>query len=146
MVNPTFIRMKPVYKKALNILKKKLKNSEVAKVFDVVSEKCNKTIKKLSEEGSPLDEDLAKILGLIQGLLILKKKKISRKKKILYSLIIASLIVLAGVAAVKIYDQVKNDEDAKKNIKKFLKKLDLENLASNPMVQKIRRKIRESVE
>lgn len=134
-----------MYKKALKFLKKRLKNSELYTFCMSLAEKCSSAAEKISKEGA-IDEDLAKILGLIQGLAILKRKKSGRKKRIIYSLIIASLLILAATAAVRVYEEVKDDKDAKNRIKKFFKKINIEKIMKKPLLAEIRRKIKESVE
>lgn len=136
--------MKNGYEKAIKVLKSKIKDTNIIKQCENFAEKFSNAAKKIVKTGD-INIDLAKIIGLLQGLQIFKKNG-SKKKRIIYSLTIASLIVIATSLAVKVYEEVKGEEALKKKIKLFVKSLNIESAMNNPIVKKIKDEVKEVFE
>ena len=109
-------------------------------------DKCDQVLKRVVKKGSKMNVDLSKILGLVQGLRIVRSRKDTRLKKLVIALIIASLTALALGLTIKSYAKIRKGRTAEEKIKIFIKSLKLDKLKDNPTISKIKNEIKSLME
>ncbi|MBN1923785.1 MAG: hypothetical protein JW791_03425 [Nanoarchaeota archaeon] len=137
--------MDDAYEKARETIKNALNKSFSKQTKDFI-ERVEKVIKKIVNKGESMDMDLSKILGLIQGLHIVKTKKNKKTAKLVVSLIIASIIALSLGFVIKSYDSISKGKTPEEKIKIFIDNLHLEKLKDNPTIKKVRKEIKALME
>ena len=117
----------------------KVLNREVSSHVEDFSEKIESIAGKLVHRGKSMNLDLSKIIGLLQSLRIVRRKKIkNHEKKLVLSIIIASIIVTSIGLFLKSYHKIKEGSTAEEKIRIFIESLELDKLKDNPVIAKIR--------